>query len=36
MKVKVKYDEKEQTEYLCGNFVFIRDGDKIRNLEGVW
>ena len=36
MKIKVKYDESEQTEYLCGNFVFIRDGNKVRNLEGVW
>ena len=32
MKIKVKYDETKQTEYLCGPFIFIRDGNKIRNL----
>lgn len=36
MKIKVEYDELAQTENLCGNFVFIRDGDKIRNLEAKW
>lgn len=36
MKIKVRYNELEQTESLCGNFVFIRDGDKIRNFEAKW
>lgn len=36
MKIKVKYDKFEQTETQCGNFVFIRDGDKIRNFEAKW
>ena len=36
MKIKVDYDEFKQTETICGPFVFIRDGNKIRNLEGVW
>ena len=36
MKINVKYDEFAQTQNLCGNFVFIRDGNKIRNLEATW
>lgn len=36
MKINVKYNELAQTENICGNFVFIRDGDKIRNLEAGW
>ena len=36
MKIKVKYSALEQTENLYGPFVFIRDGDKIRNLEAGW
>lgn len=35
MKIKVEYNEFEQTENLCGNFVFVRDGNKIRNLEAI-
>ena len=36
MKIKVKYSALEQTENIYGPFVFIRDGDKIRNLEANW
>lgn len=36
MKIKVIYRVLDQTENICGPFIFIRDGDKIRNLEGVW
>ena len=36
MKIKVKYDELVQTQTLCGNFVFIRDGGRIHNLEATW
>ena len=36
MKIKVKYDYFKQTENLCGPFIFIRDGDKIRNFEAKW
>lgn len=36
MKIKVKYDESEQTQNVCGAFVFIRDGNRIRNLEATW
>jgi hypothetical protein len=36
MKINVEYDELAQTVNLCGNFVFIRDGKKIRNLEAKW
>ncbi len=36
MRIIVDYNELEQTENICGPFVFIRDGKKIRNLEAVW
>lgn len=36
MKIKVKYDKMAQTEAIYGPFVFIKDGDKIRNLEAGW
>jgi len=36
MEIKVDYNELEQTENLCGNFVFIREGNRIRNLEAKW
>jgi len=36
MKIKVNYNELEQTENLWGPFIFIRDGDKIRNFEAKW
>lgn len=36
MKIKVKYSALEQTENIYGPFVFIRDGNKIRNLEANW
>lgn len=36
MKIQVEYKELEQTETNCGNFVFIKDGNKIRNLEATW
>jgi hypothetical protein len=36
MKINVSYNELEQTESIWGPFVFIRDGDKIRNFEAVW
>ena len=36
MKIKVDYDKLKQTECLCGNFIFIRDGDRIVNLEARW
>lgn len=36
MKIKVNYNELEQTEALWGPFIFIRDGDKIRNFEAKW
>ena len=37
MKIIVKYDERAQTEWLCGNFVFVKEKDgTIRNLEARW
>lgn len=36
MKIKANYNELEQTEALWGPFIFIRDGDKIRNFEAKW
>ena len=36
MKINVEYNEFEQTENVCGNFVFIRDGNRITNLEAKW
>lgn len=36
MKIKIEYDVLEQTENKCGPFIFIRDGNKIRNLEARW
>ena len=36
MKIKVKYDESAQTEAIWGPFIFIRNGNEIRNLEAVW
>lgn len=36
MKIKIGYNLLDQSEYECGAFVFIRDGDKIRNLEAIW
>lgn len=36
MKIKVEYNKFAQTENICGAFIFIRDGDKIRNLEAGW
>lgn len=32
-KIKVEYDPWRQLEFLDGPFIFIRDGNKIRNLE---
>jgi hypothetical protein len=36
MKIKVAYNELEQTENLCGPFIFVKDGKTIRNLEARW
>ncbi len=36
MKINIKYDALMQTENICGPFIFIRDGDRIRNLEARW
>lgn len=36
MKINVKYDELVQTQNVCGNFVFIREGNRIHNLEATW
>lgn len=36
MKINVEYNELEQTQSKCGNFIFIREGDKIHNLEATW
>lgn len=37
MKIKVKYDESAQTEWVCGNFVFVKEDDgRIHNLEAAW
>ncbi len=33
MKIKIKYNKFEQTESIWGPFVFIRDGNRIRNFE---
>lgn len=36
MKIKVLYDELAQTQTICGNFVFIKEGNTIHNLEATW
>lgn len=36
MKIKVEYNELEQTENLWGPFIFIKDGNTIRNFEAKW
>lgn len=36
MKIKVEYNALAQTESLCGPFIFIKDGNKIRNFEAIW
>lgn len=36
MKINVIYEPLEQTENRCGNFVFVKDGDRIHNLEAIW
>lgn len=37
MKIKVEYDPWQQTQALCGNFIFIKGDDGvIRNLEARW
>jgi hypothetical protein len=37
MKIKVEYNPYNQTQWLCGNFVFIKDDNGvIRNLEAKW
>lgn len=36
MKIKIEYNELVQTQSVCGNFVFVRDGDRIHNLEATW
>ena len=37
MKIKVEYDQFEQTQWLCGNFVFVKEPDgRIHNLEATW
>ena len=36
MKINIKYNEFEQTEKMCGPFIFIKDGNKIRNFEARW
>lgn len=36
MKINIKYDALKQTENICGPFIFIRDGNRIRNLEARW
>lgn len=36
MKIKVEYNELVQTQSLCGSFVFVREGNMIKNLEAKW
>ena len=37
MKIKVEYNPFAQTEFVCGNFIFIKDeAGVIRNLEARW
>ena len=36
MKIKVEYNPLEQTQAIWGPFVFIKDGDTIRNFEARW
>ena len=36
MKIKVVYNRLDQSEYLDGPFIFIKDGNKICNLEAKW
>ena len=36
MKIEVKYNPFDQTENLCGPFIFIKEGNVIRNLEARW
>lgn len=32
-KIKVEYDPWKQTWFRDGPFIFVKDGDRIRNLE---
>lgn len=37
MKIKVEYDESAQTQWICGNFIFVKEADgRIHNLEARW
>lgn len=36
MKINVTYNKLDQSEVKDGPFVFIKDGNTIRNLEAKW
>ena len=36
MKINVEYNPLHQTEAIWGPFIFIKDGDAIKNLEARW